>query len=182
SRFAGLSARFADSDQNPRGDRPPLFAGRSDAREPRLRVLVRRAMVGAAALAQPLRCRLEHETLGERDDTQSGHIGWRQMAGIEMRKQSGLLVDRARGLREIRQCRGMFEASELIGGGSVAQLRLVAEGEQCLLAACGTTRLRDGKHFIEGQVRPLALARRLSKRAVVANVAAKLRQRNKNFA
>src|SRR5262245_795053 len=145
-------------------------------------MLVRRAMVGAATLAQPLRCRLEHETLGQRDDAQSGHIGWRQMAGIEMCKQSGLLVDRARGLREIRQRRAMSEASELIGRGSVAQLRLVAEREQCLLAACGMTRLRDGKHFIEGQIRPLALARRLSKRAVMANVAAKLRQRNKNLA
>src|SRR5262245_56758897 len=108
-------------------------------------MIVGRGMVGAATLAQPLRRRLEHETLGERDDAQSGHIGWRQMAGIEMRKQSGLLVDRARGLREIRQCRGMSEPSELVGGGSVAQLRLVAKREQCLFAACGMTRLRDGK-------------------------------------
>src|SRR5262249_27033536 len=104
------------------------------------------------------------------------------MAGVEMRKHPGLLVDRARGLREIRQCRAMSEASKLIGGGSVAQLRLVAEGEQCLLAACGLPRPRDGKHFVEGEIRPLALVRRLSKRAVMANVAAKLRQRNKNFA
>src|SRR5262249_30187753 len=160
-RVDAFFARFADSDQNARGERHALFAGRADAREPSLRMFVGRAVVGAAALAQPLRCRLEHETLGARDDTQSGHIGWRQMAGVEMRKQSGLLVDRARGLREIRQCRAMSEASELMGGGSVAQLRLVAEREQCLLAACGLPRPRDGKHFVEGEIRPLALARRL---------------------
>src|SRR5262244_3939616 len=104
------------------------------------------------------------------------------MARIEVWKQSGLLVDRTRGLREIRQGRAMSEASELIGGGSVAQLRLVAEREQCLLAACGTTRPRDGKRFVEGQIRPFALARRMSKRAVVTDVAAKLRQRNENHA
>src|SRR5262249_22228319 len=169
-----LFARFADADQNARGERHALFAGRSDARQPRPRMLIGRAIMGTAALAQPLRCRFEHEPLRERDDAQSGHIGRRQMAGIKVWKQSGLLVDRARGLREIRQGRAMPEASELIGGGSVAQLRLVAEREQCLLAACGTTRPRDGKRFVEGQIRPLALARRMSKRAVVTDVAAKL--------
>src|SRR5215472_15589169 len=76
----------------------------------------------------------------------------------------------------------MSQASELIGGGSVTQLRLVAEREQCLLAARGLPRPRDGKRFVEGQIRPLALARRMRKRAVMANVAAKLGQWNKNLA
>src|SRR5215813_12027626 len=43
-------------------------------------------------------------------------------------------------------------------------------------------RPRDGQHFVEGEVCALVLARRMSKRAVMANVAAKLRQRNKNLA
>jgi len=104
------------------------------------------------------------------------------MAGIEVGKQSGLLVDRARGLRQIRQGRAMSEPGELIGGGSVAQFRLVAEREQCLLAARGMPRPRNGQHLVEGEIRPLVLTRRMSKRAVMANVAAKLRQRNKNLA
>jgi len=104
------------------------------------------------------------------------------MAGIEVWKQSGLLVDHARGLRQIRQGSAMSEPGKLIGGGSVAQLRLVAEREQCLLTAGGMTRPRDGQHFVEGEVCPLVLTRRMSKRAIMANVAAKLRQRNKNFA
>src|SRR6516165_6002437 len=58
------------------------------------------------------------------------------MARIKVRKQSGLLVDRA----------------------------------------------RNGKRFVEGQIRPLVLTRRMSKRAVMTNVAAKLGQRNKNLA
>ena len=99
-----------------------------------------------------------------------------------MRKQSGLVVDRARGLRQIRQGRAMSEPRKLIGGGSVAQLRLVAEREQCLLAARGMTRPRDGQRLVEGQICPLVLTRRLGKRAVMANVTAKLRQRNKNLA
>src|SRR5262249_10009075 len=109
-------------------------------------------------------------------------IGWRQMARIEVWKQSGLLVDRARGLRQVRQGRAMSAPGELIGGGSVAQLRLVAEREQCLLAARGMSRPRDGQHFVEGEVRALVLARRMSKRAVMANVAEKLRQRKKTLA
>src|SRR6516162_3823738 len=72
------------------------------------------------------------------------------MAWIEMRKQSGLVVDRTRGLRQIRQGRAMSEPSELIGGASVAQLRLVAEREQRLLATRGMTRPRDGQRFVSG--------------------------------
>src|SRR6266480_138411 len=34
----------------------------------------------------------------------------------------------------------MSEAGYLLGGGSVAQLRLVSQREKCLLAACGMTR------------------------------------------
>src|SRR5438445_143488 len=90
--------------------------------------------------------------------------------------------DRARGLRQIRQGRAMSEAGKLIGGAAVAQLRLVAEREQCLLAARGMTRPRDGQRFVEGQICPLVPTRRLGKRAVMANVTAKLRQRNKNLA
>src|SRR5262249_8013494 len=104
------------------------------------------------------------------------------MARIEMRKQSGLLADHARGLREVRQGRAVSEASELIGGGSVAHLRLVAEREQSLLAARRATRPRDGQRFVEGQRRPVALARGRSKRAGMANVAAKLGERNKTLA
>ena len=177
-----LLAGFPDADQNAGGERHVLFAGRLNAREPRPRMLIGRPVVGAAALAQPLRCRLEHEPLGERDGAQRGHIGRRQMAGIEMRKQSGLVVDRARGLRQIRQGRAMSEAGKLIGGAAVAQLRLVAEREQCLLAARGMTRPRNGQRFVEGQICPLVLTRRTGKRAVMANVTAKFRQRNKNLA
>src|SRR5262249_47085946 len=138
-RIDSLLAGFPDADQNARGERHALLAGRVDARQPRLRMLVGRAMVGAAALAQPLGYGFEHEALGEGDGAQRGHVGWRQMARIEVWKQSGLLVDRARGLRQIRQGRAMSEPGELVGSASVAQLRLVAEREQCLLAARGMT-------------------------------------------
>src|SRR5712691_10203139 len=76
----------------------------------------------------------------------------------------------------------MSEPGKLIAGGAIAQLRLVAEREQGLLAAGRLSGPRDGKHLVEGQIRALVPARRMRKRAVMANVAAKLRQRNENLA
>ena len=177
-----LVARFADADQNARGERHALFAGGLDACQPRARMLIGRAVVRSARLAQPLGGGFEHEPLGHGGAAQGGHIGWRQMARVEMRQQASLLVHHSRSLREIRQGGAMSEAQKLIGGAAIAQLRLVAEREQGFLAACRLTRPRDGKDFVERQIGSLVLARRMGKRAVVANVAAKLRQRNKDLA
>jgi len=181
-RVDALFARLADADQNARGEWHASFAGCADAREPRARMLVGRAVVGAAGFAQPLGDGFQHQPLGHGDRAQGSHVGRRQMAWIEMRQQSRLLVHRARGLREIRKGRRMSETSELIGGRSVAQLRLIAEREQGFLASRRLTRPRDGKRFIEREIGTLILARRTGKRAVVAHVAAELGQRNKDLA
>ncbi len=43
----------------------------------------------------------------------------------------------------------MAEAGKLVGGEAVAQLRLIAEREQCLLAACLLPGARNGENFVE---------------------------------
>ena len=113
-------ARLSDADQNARGERHALLAGGTDAREPPARVLIGRAVMGAAARAQPLRHGFEHQPLGHRDRPQDGRIGRRQMAWIEVRQQSGLLVHRACRLCEIRQRRAVSKAGKRIGSNSIA--------------------------------------------------------------
>src|SRR6516225_10949658 len=76
----------------------------------------------------------------------------------------------------------MPEPRQLVCGGSIAQLRLVAEREQRLLAARGLPGACNGNHFIDGKIRPLVPARWLGKRTVMADIAAKLRERYEDLA
>jgi hypothetical protein len=116
---------------------------------PAARMLASRAVVRPAALAQPHGSRFEHETLRHGDRAQCRRIGRRQMTRVEVRQQSGLLEHGVRGLGEIGQGRAMPEAGELVGGGAVAQLRLVAEREQRLLATGCASGPCDGQHFLD---------------------------------
>src|SRR5262245_61381328 len=70
------------------------------------------------------------------------------------------------------------ERGQLVAGDAVAPLGLVAEREQGLGTAGGGTGSGDVEHLVGGQVRTLSAARRAGERAVVADVAAELRQRN----
>src|SRR5947209_13530076 len=76
----------------------------------------------------------------------------------------------------------MSETGKLLGGGAIADFRLVTEREQRFLAACRASSARDGKDLIDGEIRPLVSARRLRKRTVMADIAAKLGQRNEYLA
>src|SRR5262249_22218967 len=65
--------------------------------------------------------------------------------------------------------------------GGVAQLRLVAEGEEGLLAAGGLALAGDVEDGLRREVVRLALARRARERAVVADIPAQLRQRDEHL-
>src|SRR5207237_693061 len=64
---------------------------------------------------------------------------------------------------------------------AIAALGLVAEGEERLVAAGVGARMRDLEHLVGGQECALAAARRGGERAVVADVAAQLRQRDEDL-
>ncbi len=73
------------------------------------------------------------------------------------------------------------ERGELLARRAVAQLGLVAEREEGLAAAGLLARAREREHLVDRQVGPLAAARRPRERAVVADVAAELRQRDEDL-
>ena len=76
----------------------------------------------------------------------------------------------------------MAEGRQLLARDLVAQLRLVAEGEQRFLAARGGAGARDGQHLVPRHVGALSFAGRVREGAVMADVAAELGQRNEDLA
>src|SRR6185436_17646974 len=73
------------------------------------------------------------------------------------------------------------ERRELVPRRPVSPLGLVAEGEKRLTAAGALAGDGDLEHLVDVQVRALGPARRPCERAVVADVAAELRQRDEDL-
>ena len=73
-----------------------------------------------------------------------------------MRQQAGLLEHGACRFRQVGQGGAMAEAGQLVARGAVAQLRLVAEREQRLLAARRLSGPRDRQHLVEREIGALA--------------------------
>src|SRR6516165_1758363 len=76
----------------------------------------------------------------------------------------------------------MPESLELLGSRAIAQLGLVAEREQGLLAASCAPSAGNAQHLVNGQIRSLAATRRMRKGAVVTHIAAELGERDKDLA
>ena len=98
-----------------------------------------------------------------------------------MRQQAGALEHCLGGAREVLERRRAAELGQLVAGRAVPQLRLVAEREQRLAATRRRAGGRDLDHLVDRQVRALAPARRGGERAVVADVATELRQRDEDL-
>ena len=82
---------------------------------------------------------------------------------------------------EVLDRRAEPERLELLARSPVAQLRLVAQGEERLAATGALARACHLEHLVEAQVGTLAPARRPRERAVVTDVAAELRQRDEDL-
>ena len=180
-RLDALGPRLADADQDAGGERHARAAGGLQRGEAHGRRLVGRAEVRAAALRQPLRRRLQHDALGDGDLAQAREPGFVHHAGVEMRQQPGLAQHERCAVFQIGQCRVEAERGKRLAGGGVAQLGLVAQREQRLLAAGGLAGAGDLEHRIRREVVRLALIRRAGEGAVVAHVAAEPRQRDEHL-
>src|SRR4051794_8858577 len=99
-----------------------------------------------------------------------------------MRQETGFLQHQRRHRREIRQCRLVPELGELVAGSAIAQFRLVAEGEQRLLAAGLGTGAGDLQYLLGGEEGRYAAAWWMREGAVVAHIAAQLGQRYEDLA
>ena len=176
-----LLPRLADADEDPRREGDAQLAGQPDRLQPHGRALVGRAEVRPSALGQPVGRGLEHDPLRGGDLAQRRQLVARHHARVRVRQQAGLLEHEPAHAHEVLDRRLAAELGELLAGGPVAALRLVAEREQRLAATCSGAGARDVQHLVRGHVRALALPRRRGERAVVADVPAELRQRDEDL-
>ena len=112
----------------------------------------------------------------------AGDLLARHDAGIGVRQQAGLAQHQAAHRGEILDGGGVAQRRQRIARRLVAQLRLVAQGEQRLGAARRLAGAGDGEHLVGRQVGRLAGPRPLGEGAVVADVAAQVGQRNEDLA
>ena len=181
-RLDALAPRLADADQDAGGEGNPRFARKPDGFETPRGQLVRRAVMRHALLAEPVRGAFQHDAHRGRDAAQFRQLRRRHQARIEMRQQAGLLEDQPRHGLQIVERRFVAELRERLPRRAVAPLRLVAQGEQRFLAAGRRARPCNLKHLLRRHVGALAPARRLGESAVMADVAAEMRQRNEHLA
>ena len=180
-RLESLVPGLADPDQDPRGERDRKLAGEADRLQPSLGKLVRRAVVRHALLRKPGGSGLQHDPLRSRHRPQQGELVPCHHAGVHVREEARLGEYELAHAREIFDRRLAAELGELLARGAVAALRLVPEGEERLVAAGLRPRARHLEHLVRPHVRALSAARGLREGAVVADVAAELRQRDEDL-
>ena len=176
-----LRSRLADPDQDPGRERNRQLAREANRLQPCGGALVGRAEVRTTALGEPVGDRLEHEALRGGHLAQPGELVACHHTGVCVRKEAGLVEHEAAHAREVLDRRLAPELGQLLARDPVAALGLVAEREQRLAATRRGAGACDLEHFVRGQVRPLAAARRPREGAVVADVPAELRQRDENL-
>src|SRR3954453_17282978 len=98
-----------------------------------------------------------------------------------MREQAGLLEHESSTARHVVERRRAPTRGELVASDAVAKLRLVAQGEERLAAPGCSPRAGDLEHLVLAHVRRLPPPWRPRERAVAADIAAELRQRDEDL-
>ena len=177
-----LAPRFADADQEARREWDRQLARRRDGGEPHRGRLVGRAEMNAAACRQPLRGTLQHEPHGGRNRPQHRQVVAAHDAGIEVWQEAGFPQHQGGRRPHVIERRGMAERRERRARRRVTEFRLVAEREQRFGAAGGGAGAGNAENLFGRHIGRCAAARRLREGAVVATVAAEMRERNEHLA
>ena len=180
--FDALPARLADADEDAGGEGNPGLAGVRQGLQPHRRHLVRRAVVGHALGAEPLRGGFQHDAHGGRKRPRQRQFLRPHGAGVQVGQQAGLLEDGRGGPVQIFQGRCKAKLRQPLPGRLVAQFGLFAQSEQGLLAAHRRAVAGNLQHFVQRHVGRLDAARNLGEGAVVADVPAQVRQGNEHLA
>ena len=181
-RLEALLARLADADEDAGGEGDLPLARQPHRLEPELGDLVGRAVMNLAGRQEPLGRALQHQPHRGRDRAQQDYIGLRHHAGVDMRQKAGLAHNQRAHIGEVCERAGLTHGAKRLGGGGIAQLGLVAQGEERLVAAGCRAGAGDGKYVIGREIGRMTLARPLGEGAVMAHVAAELGERDEDLA
>ena len=135
-----------------------------------------------AARAQPVRHAFQHQAHRRGHRAQHGDLGSAHAAGIDVGQQPGAVAHGLRRVGHVVQRAGVAVRGEPVAGCGVASFGPVAEREQRLLAAECRTLARRLERLVERHVGRGQPARRLGESAVMADVAAKMSQRQERLA
>ena len=181
-RIDPLLERLADADEDARreGDLQPARC--LDRGEPLVRHLVRAAVVRLTLAQEPRAHRLEHDPRARAHLSQRGDVLLRQDARVDVREQTGLAIDEVAHVVQVGKGGRIAEFAQPVAVRGILQLRLISQAEERLLAARPLRRVRRGQHHLRRHRKRVGLARLLHERAVAADVAAEVCQRDEHFA
>ena len=180
-RVEALRLRLADADQDAAGERDAQLSGGRDGLKADRGGLVGGAEVSLSALHQPRRGTFQHDALRHRDVAQHRDLVALHDAGVHVRQKPRLFEDDPAHLGEIFERRRMAQPRQLVPRCRIAELRLVAEGEQGLLAAGRRAAPCDIEDFVAGEVGAAELLGGLGEHAIMANVPAELGERDEDL-
>jgi hypothetical protein len=134
-----------------------------------------------ALTAKTLGRAFQHDPLRHAHAAKRGDVVRRHRAGIDVRQKAGLFEHAAASGNEVAKRRIVAEPGEILPRGSVPQLRLVAQGEQCFVATGRRAGAGDRQHLLQIKIgRPLGIGE-LREGAIMTDVPAKLGERNEDF-
>ena len=140
---------LADADQDAARERDRELAGQPDRLEPHGGHLVRRRPVRPALQREPVGDRLEHDPHRRRHRAQQLELVPAHHARVQVREHPRLVEHAAGTVREVLDRRREAELRELLTSDPVAQLGLVAEGEQRFRAARRGSGPGDLEHLVD---------------------------------
>ena len=137
--------------------------------------------MGATAASQPLGGAFEHDPLRRRYLAQHVDVGAGHDPGVQMRQQPGFAQHQPGHLGEVGKGGLVAEPVERLARCGIAQFRLVAQGEQSLMATGLGPGAGDRQHLLGAQVNRLSGAWRMGEGAVMTHVPAQLGQRDEDL-
>ena len=173
---------LADADQNAGREWHAQLARQPQRFKARLGSLIGRAIMNSARFAQPRARGFQHDALAGRYHAQVGHLGPAHDSGIDVRQQSCLPQHERAHPLEIIDGGFVSERVQRLPGGAVPQLRLIAEREERLRAAGHRPGTGDREHLFRGEIGRPSRAWPLGEGAVMADIPAKMGERNENLA
>ena len=174
---------LADADEDARGERDVAAAGVLQHPEPDGGILVRAAEVRAAFLGeQAAGRRFQHHAHGRRDRLEPLEVLPAEHARVEVRQQAGLLEHADRHRPQVGQGVVVAVRVQPVFRLVPAQLGLVAQREQGLLAAEFGALAGDGEHLVGFQVQVIQPVRDGREGAVAAAILAQPGQRDEDLA